>query len=1127
MLEKFRKYQGALLVLFGVFLMFSFVIAPPLNDYLAQQAMIQTGNYEAVVTWVDADKNKVTLNEVDLQREYETHVLTVRFLQTLLDAAHARNLPTTPAEQQRAQGRRFKLESPIQFNEGTGQFERTDLPGSPKVTFEIPSIVTNEAALVRKLMFVQEAKRTGIRVTDDTVTTYLENIASMTVAGDQVDAIRKQTSDQLSRALLYEQLKKELLAQKYRKLTVEWVNARPTPGQERAYFDRVNRQIKVAVVPFPVEEYMAQIDDPDDAAILQQFNAYKDRIQNPLDDEPGFKERDKMSWAYIAADLAPFIAAALPAAREAITDQEIEERYENAKSGQMTSYAWHPPYTAPQETEGTSEQPPEPSSSETSSTTTPAADDAAPAAAATPQDSQPPAKPAETPAPEDAKPAPAPQKEADQKEADQGQADRSSTATRFVAAGSPQDAPPEAEQTPAQPTSETPTQDAAEPDSGNQPANEAAIPPDETPTTDTPPATAGDNAAAVPEPPTPPLDAKPEEQPVTSTEPKLTRVLDGDLREQIRGELAEAKAREQGRQLMTEKLETILPAVRSYQRKRNRWRVHIGRLLKQATDDEGAETSGSTADEDAKSDRMLSQELDSVWGTLLKKINASKVIPVDELAKENLGALERWAKEDGDPQNLSLSDLKQPALPDPVQLAKKAHPFLRGGKLALLTDLEFAENEDLNDLPRRFEDLIGPMQQMNAQVQQAQQFLNQAIAEKGADSSEALFARNQLQQTQSQSQNFQQQLFSMMQQPFSQFAYAAAYVPFQTVQLQKNTPAGEPVEFLVWKTDEQAERTPDLKEPGVEEKVKESLRREKARKLAEEAANKLRTEIMNSGDESLVIDYLVPQATDSDPSQNVTPAETYASLAAFSDRAEVTTNFFSWLQSTPAFGGMPGNAPPAPTVSTLMVVKPARPTVPRTPDAPAPESPAPETDAKGDCVTQPPAGEKSAEAAADTDTAEQETAEQETAEQDEASEQVGTAEAPPSTDAAAAVETAETAAEVTAPALPSTLPEIGRKFMQPVFSVNPGEFAIAWNEPKTVCYLVQITAQQQPTKELHKRFVEKRFNLPQQSDTQIDQIHRQEVLQTVQGLFEEFDRRLEVAWPGRPDDRGTTPYGQR
>ena len=95
MLEKFRKYQAALLVLFGVFLMFSFVIAPPLNDYLAQQAMIQTGGYDAVVTWTDDAGQEFSFNEADLQGEYRSHVLAVQFLQSLLQAAHQRYLPQT------------------------------------------------------------------------------------------------------------------------------------------------------------------------------------------------------------------------------------------------------------------------------------------------------------------------------------------------------------------------------------------------------------------------------------------------------------------------------------------------------------------------------------------------------------------------------------------------------------------------------------------------------------------------------------------------------------------------------------------------------------------------------------------------------------------------------------------------------------------------------------------------------------------------------------------------------------------------------------------------------------------------------------------------------------------------
>ncbi|MEE3367955.1 MAG: hypothetical protein VX346_01290 [Planctomycetota bacterium] len=170
-------------------------------------------------------------------------------------------------------------------------------------------------------------------------------------------------------------------------------------------------------------------------------------------------------------------------------------------------------------------------------------------------------------------------------------------------------------------------------------------------------------------------------------------------------------------------------------------------------------------------------------------------------------------------------------------------------------------------------------------------------------------------------------------------------------------------------------------------------------------------------------------------------------------------------------------------------------------------------------MTQPPANEQPEKPATDTETAEQAG----TAGEEAATEEAGN---PTPTTNEAAETVAEQAVEATAPALPRTLAEIGSKFMQSVFSMNPGELSIAWNEPKTVCYLVQITAQQQPNTELHKQFVEKRLNLQQTDAQQIAQIHRQEALQTVQGLFEEFERRLKVDWPGRPD-RGTTPYGQR
>ena len=102
--------------------------------------------------------------------------------------------------------------------------------------------------------------------------------------------------------------------------------------------------------------------------------------------------------------------------------------------------------------------------------------------------------------------------------------------------------------------------------------------------------------------------------------------------------------------------------------------------------------------------------------------------------------------------------------------------------------------------------------------------------------------------------------------------------------------------------------------------------------------------------------------------------------------------------------------------------------------------------------------------------------------------------------------------------------KIGEKFMRKVFAAAPGDLVIAWNEPETVCYLVQIIDQEQSTLDLHKRFVENRLN-PQQASG-LAQIHQQEVEKTLRKIFEELDSRLKVRWPGRPLDKGRRPYSR-
>ena len=329
MLSRFRKYAKPMMIGFGVLLMFSFVIAPPINDFMRNSAINSGGGNETVVQWEGG-----SLNEIDLRREYEMHAMTVRFLNELLRDAHQEHFVSL-------QSGEFREDSPIQFDPNLGQFERTDLRLlGQKVVFEIPPLVSNEAQLVQKLLFAQEAEKLGIRVTDDTVTTYLGHIASNTLAADRVDAIRKESSrEQLTRSMLFAQLRKELLAEKYRKLVFDWPTTAPTPGQAREYFDRVNRRIKIAVVPIEVERFADRVSDPSDAESKQFYDDHSERFADPLDPEPGFKERRKISWAYVSADLAPFIARKLDDSRAAITDQDIEDHYARANRQQQQQSA--------------------------------------------------------------------------------------------------------------------------------------------------------------------------------------------------------------------------------------------------------------------------------------------------------------------------------------------------------------------------------------------------------------------------------------------------------------------------------------------------------------------------------------------------------------------------------------------------------------------------------------------------------------------------------------------------------------------------------------------------------------------------------------------------------------------
>ncbi|MFM8891843.1 MAG: hypothetical protein ACKOTB_09540, partial [Planctomycetia bacterium] len=96
---------------------------------------------------------------------------------------------------------------------------------------------------------------------------------------------------------------------------------------------------------------------------------------------------------------------------------------------------------------------------------------------------------------------------------------------------------------------------------------------------------------------------------------------------------------------------------------------------------------------------------------------------------------------------------------------------------------------------------------------------------------------------------------------------------------------------------------------------------------------------------------------------------------------------------------------------------------------------------------------------------------------------------------------------------PESLSMPGEEFMRAVFSLEPEETVVAFNEPKTVCYAIRLAAFEPPTKDLQDRFLAGRANRQA-----IGMVAQREASTAFRGLIEGMERRLGLAWKRQPRD---------
>ncbi|MFV1965014.1 MAG: hypothetical protein ACC628_06295 [Pirellulaceae bacterium] len=298
-LSIFRKYQTALLVVFGVMLMVSFVVAPSVLEWQRSRGGGGTEN-AVVVSWSGGE-----LRESDFMSLRRNRAMVAGFLDGIVRQATAQN-------------------------------------GYPRVPRLAAS--SSEEDIVRTLVLAQEARKAGLSVSKDAILDYLEQLGAELIPRNQIGVIFNDTlgtghnKDRISRMTeqqLFEVLRTELLAQNYMLMIHPnlFLNRGETlsPYAAWQYHLQLNRRVKAEIVPLNVADYADRVGEPTKEEIRALFDEGKDRYPDPDSPEPGFKRRRKIAFQFVVADFDQLVERDMPAAREAVTDEEIQAHYQSNK----------------------------------------------------------------------------------------------------------------------------------------------------------------------------------------------------------------------------------------------------------------------------------------------------------------------------------------------------------------------------------------------------------------------------------------------------------------------------------------------------------------------------------------------------------------------------------------------------------------------------------------------------------------------------------------------------------------------------------------------------------------------------------------------------------------------------
>ncbi|HEV7282176.1 MAG TPA: SurA N-terminal domain-containing protein [Pirellulaceae bacterium] len=186
---------------------------------------------------------------------------------------------------------------------------------------------TSDEQIVLDEVMAERAEEMGIRVTDADVNAYLTLYSDELVSPEEISqTFRKFTGGEMQSSDFFDRMRKELaILQMY----LAYQSAQPavTPAAAWEAYLRSSRQVQAAVVPFPVEDYLAEVkEEPSRADLANYYEKYKTEYRNPLSYEVGFRRPYEAKFGYFHANFEDF----LERAKQQVSDGEVRAAYEEA-----------------------------------------------------------------------------------------------------------------------------------------------------------------------------------------------------------------------------------------------------------------------------------------------------------------------------------------------------------------------------------------------------------------------------------------------------------------------------------------------------------------------------------------------------------------------------------------------------------------------------------------------------------------------------------------------------------------------------------------------------------------------------------------------------------------------------